>query len=341
MSERYTLGKLADTLGVDARGDRETPLIGVSTLEKAGPQELSFLANPNYKRFLKISQAGAIILHPDQAENTTRPVLLSTNPYATWAKALTLIYPQSLPEPGIAPSASIHPTAQIHETASIGEHCVIEEDCIVGAHAVVGPQCVLEMGAKVGQYTRLVARVFVGKHCQLGDRVIIHPGVVIGADGFGIALDQGHWQKVPQLGCVVIGNDCEIGANTTIDRGALGNTVLGHDVRVDNQVQIAHNVEIGDHTAIAGCVGIAGSTTIGSYCMIAGACGIGGHIRITDQVIVTAMSTVLNSIESPGTYGSGIPAQPHQHWKRILVRLAKLDHWINRIKKLEKGSSSS
>jgi len=214
---------------------------------------------------------------------------------------------------------------------------VIGPQCVIGPHANVGAHVVIEHNVSIGAHAHLVSQIFIGSQCEIGDRAIIHPGVVIGADGFGLALEEGRWRKVLQLGRVIIGNDSEIGANTTIDRGALEDTVLGKDVRIDNQVQIAHNVRIGDHTAIAGCVGIAGSTTIGSYCMIAGASGIGGHLTITDRVIITAMSTVVSSITEPGTYGSGIPAQPHQRWKRILVRLAQLDQWVSRIKGLEKG----
>ncbi len=335
-----SVSALADELGVQLIGAGGGTLDGVGTLGQATSTQLSFLANPSYRPQLAGTQAGAVIVSPEDANNCPQPALVSDNPYATWAKALRLLYPQALPSRGIAKTATIDPTAVVDPSASIGHNCVIGAHCTIGPGVQVGPQSVLEDSVAIGAHSRLVANVFIGHGSRLGQRALIHPGVVIGADGFGLAMDKGHWQKVPQLGTVVIGDDCEVGANTTIDRGALGDTVLSDDVRIDNQVQIAHNVFIGAHTAIAGCVGIAGSTHIGSYCMIAGASGIGGHIHITDKVVITAMSTVVSSIHEPGTYGSGIPAQPHQRWKRILVRLGKLDDWISRIKKLEKGSST-
>lgn len=339
MRKPLTVSELATELGIELNGAGDGLLDGVGTLEHASPTQLSFLANPAYRPKLAGTNAGAVIVSPSDAVHCTRPALVADNPYAAWAQALRFLYPAAKAPAGIAQTAVIDPSASVEPSASIGHHCVIGADCVIGFGAEIGPNSVVEDGAKIGAHTRLVGNVFVGRGCRLGQRVLIHPGAVIGADGFGIAIDQGHWQKVPQLGRVVIGDDCEVGANTTIDRGALGDTVLSEDVRIDNQVQIAHNVFIGAHTAIAGCVGVAGSTHIGSYCMIAGACGIGGHIHITDKVVITAMSTVVNSIHAPGTYGSGIPAQPQQRWKRILVRLGKLDDWISRIKKLEKGSS--
>jgi len=339
MTNHLTVAELASELGVELIGDGRGLLEGVGTLEHASSTQLSFFANPAYRSKLSSTNAGAVIVSPQDAGNCTRPALVADNPYAVWAKALRFLYPATKSPAGIANTAVIDPSASIDASASVGHHCVIGANCVIGPGAEIGPGSVLEEGAKIGAHTRLVANVFIGHGCKLGQRVLIHSGVVIGADGFGIAMDQGQWQKVPQLGAVIIGDDCEVGANTTIDRGALGDTVLSEDVRIDNQVQIAHNVFIGAHTAIAGCVGVAGSTHIGSYCMIAGASGIGGHLRITDKVVITAMSTVVNSIHEPGTYGSGIPAQPHQGWKRILVRLSKLDDWISRIKKLERGSS--
>lgn len=340
MMKNLTVSRLAKELGIELIGLGDGIVDGVGTLEYATSTQLSFLANPSYRAKLTSTHAAAVILSPQDAANCSRPALVSDNPYAAWAKALQFLYPQTTAPAGIADTATIDSSAVIDPSASVGHNCIVGANCVIGAGVQIGPQCVLEDTVEIGAHTRLVANVFIGQSCRLGQRVLIHPGVVIGADGFGLAMEQGHWQKVPQLGVVVIGNDCEVGANTTIDRGALGDTVLSDDVRIDNQVQIAHNVFIGAHTAIAGCVGIAGSTHIGSYCMIAGASGIGGHLHITDKVVITAMSTVVSSIHEPGIYGSGIPAQPHQRWKRILVRLGKLDDWISRIKKLEKGSSN-
>jgi len=339
MSQSHTVAALAEALHATLQGPGDGVIASGATLQGAKADQLSFLANPAYSKYLETTQAGAVVVAPEHAPACKGPALVCANPYATWAQALQILHPEPATRPGIASTAIIDPSADIDPLASIGAHCVVGANCKIKAHAQLGPHCVLEQGASIGASTRLVANVFVGNRCSIGDRVVVHPGVVIGADGFGIAMDQGRWRKVPQIGRVLIGDDCEIGANTTIDRGALEDTILAEDVRIDNQVQIAHNVQIGAHTAIAGCVGIAGSTTIGAYCMIAGASGIGGHITIADKVVVTAMSTVVSSIHESGTYGSGIPALPHQRWKRILVRLGTLDQWISRLKKIEKGSS--
>lgn len=334
-----TLQKLAEQFDLELRGDPQHVVHALATLASAGPEDLGFLANPAYVPQLADCRAGALILHPDMAERWPGNALLSPDPYLSWARIAAHLNPQPAARPGRHPSAVVDDSAQIHETASIGPLASIGAQVKIGPEAVIGPGCVVESGSVIGAGTRLVARVYIGPGCRLGERVLVHPGAVIGADGFGLAMERGHWLKVPQLGAVRIGNDCEIGANTTIDRGALEDTELAEDVRLDNQVQIAHNVRIGAHTAIAGCVGIAGSTRIGSYCMIAGACGIGGHLEICDRVIITAMSTVLDSIDEPGQYGSGIPARPQRAWQRILVRLGQLDDWARRLRRLEKNSN--
>ncbi len=331
----YSLAQLAQQFDLDIHGDPEHQVSGLATLSAAGPSDLGFLANAAYARQLGDCRAGALILTSNMVERWSGNALVTPNPYATWARIAGLMKPRTAAATGIHESAWVDPDAVVDPTAAIGPQCSIAAGCRIGAGAEVGPGCVIEPGAILGDQSRLVGRVFIGENVQIGERVLIHPGAVIGADGFGLALDKGHWLKVPQMGSVRIGNDCEIGANTTIDRGAIEDTVLDEDVRLDNQVQVAHNVHIGAHTAIAGCVGIAGSTRIGRYCMIAGACGIGGHLTICDQVIVTAMSTVLDSIEEPGEYGSGIPARPHARWKRILVRLGQLDDWSRRLRRIE------
>lgn len=334
-----TLKALADRFGLTLRGDPDHRVGSLATLTAAGPGDVSFLANPSYVRHLADCRAGAVIIGPALADRWSGNALVSDNPYASWAKIAAYLHPPPTAEPGTHPSAVVAEGAEIDPTASIGPHASIGAGSRIGRNVSIGPGCVLADDVVVGDDSRLVARTYVGPGCRLGQRVLVHPGVVIGADGFGLAMDAGHWIKVPQLGAVVIGDDCEIGANTTIDRGAIENTELAEDVRLDNQVQIAHNVRIGAHTAVAGCVGIAGSTRIGRYCMIAGACGIGGHLTICDKVIVTAMSTVLDSITEPGEYGSGIPARPHARWKRILVRLGQLDDWVRRLRRLERNQS--
>ena len=331
----YTLEELARQFDLDVHGDPKQQVSGLATLSAAGPGDLGFLANAAYARQLGECRAGALILAENMVERWPGNALVTPNPYAAWARIASFMSPRSPIPTGIHDTAWVDPDAEVDPGAAIGPQCSIAAGCRIEAGAEIGPGCVVEAGAVIGSQSRLVGRVFIGEQVRIGQRVLIHPGAVIGADGFGLALDKGQWLKVPQMGSVQIGNDCEIGANTTIDRGAIEDTVLEEDVRLDNQVQIAHNVHIGAHTAIAGCVGIAGSTRIGRYCMIAGACGIGGHLSICDKVIVTAMSTVLDSIEEPGEYGSGIPARAHARWKRILVRLGQLDDWARRLRRLE------
>ncbi len=332
----FTLEELARRFDLEIHGDPKQPVSGLATLAAAGPNDLGFLANAAYTDQLGECQAGALILSENMLPRWPGNALVTANPYAAWARVAAFMNPRTPAPAGVHETAWVDPDATVDPGAAIGPQCSIAAGCRIEAGAEIGPGCVIEAGAVIGRHSRLVGRVFVGENVVIGQRVLVHPGVVIGADGFGLALDQGQWLKVPQMGSVRIGDDCEIGANTTIDRGAIEDTVLEEDVRLDNQVQVAHNVHIGAHTAIAGCVGIAGSTRIGRYCMIAGACGIGGHLTICDQVIVTAMSTVLDSIDQPGEYGSGIPARPHARWKRILVRLGQLDDWARRLRRIEK-----
>ncbi|MEN1726832.1 MAG: UDP-3-O-(3-hydroxymyristoyl)glucosamine N-acyltransferase [Pseudomonadota bacterium] len=331
-----SLGELAERFGLTLRGDPEQPISGLATLAGASHEQLSFLANPSYISQLESTSAGAVVLSADNAERYSGNALISPDPYVSWAHISSHLNPAPSAPPGIHDSAVIGEDCIIDASASIGPNVSIGSGVRIGSRVVIGPGCVIEDGVTLADDARLVAQVFIGRESCIGERVLVHPGVVIGADGFGLAFERDHWIKVPQIGRVIIGADCEIGANTTIDRGAIEDTVLGDDVRLDNQVQIAHNVRIGDHTAIAGCTGVAGSTTIGRYCMIAGASGIGGHLDITDKVVITAMSTVLDSIHEPGHYGSGIPARPQRQWQRLLVRLTQLDDWFKRFRKVER-----
>ena len=330
-----SLEDLAQRFELTLHGDPTHQVSGLATLSAADSQDLGFLANIAYAGQLQDCRAGALILAENMLDRWHGNALVTDNPYAAWARISAHLKPRQRQPAGTHPSAWIASGADVDSSATIGPQCSIAGGCRIGANAEIGPGCVIEEGAIIGDDSRLVGNVYIGNDVQIGKRVLVHPGVVIGSDGFGLALDQGRWLKVPQMGSVVIGDDCEIGANTTIDRGAIEDTVLEEDVRLDNQVQVAHNVHIGAHTAIAGCVGIAGSTRIGRYCMIAGACGIGGHLVICDKVVITAMSTVLDSIEEPGQYGSGIPARPHARWKRILVRLGQLDDWARRLRRIE------
>lgn len=325
---RFRLSDLAARFGLEVHGDDGSLTIqAVAPLQAATPPEgaLAFLANPAYRRHLASTRVAAVVLHPGEAAHCPVPCLLSRNPYADYARIAALFEPRAEAPPGIHPSAVVAPDAEVDASAHIGPLCVVGARSRVAAGAVLGPGCVLGEDCVVGPGSRLVARVTLVTRVRLGARVLVHPGAVLGADGFGLAFDAGRWLKVPQLGGVVVGDDCEIGANTTIDRGAIEDTVLEEDVRLDNQIQIGHNVRIGAHTAMAGCVAVAGSTRIGRGCLIGGASGIVGHVEIADGVTIGAMSLVTHSIAEPGEYASGTPLQPKREWRKNAARFGQLD----------------
>jgi len=326
----HTLGEIATRFGLELRGDAATKITGVATLADAGPGQLGFLANPRYRTQLAATRADAIVLRAADADAFPRASLIAPDPYVAFARVATLYERAPAAAPGVHTSAVVGEGARIAASASIGPHSVIDAEAEIGEGAILGPHCIVGRGCVVGAQSRLVARVTLVQDVRLGKRVLIHPGAVIGADGFGIAFAKDHWEKVPQLGGVVVGDDCEIGANTTIDRGALGDTVLEEDVRLDNQIQIAHNVFIGAHTAMAGCAAVAGSARIGRYCLIGGAAGILGHLEVADRVTVTAMSLVTHSLREPGEYSSGTPIQENRHWRRNAARFKHLDDFVRR-----------
>ena len=327
----HTLGEIAARFGLELRGDAATEIRGVATLADAGPGQLGFLANPRYRTQLASTRADAIVLRAGDADAFPRAALIAPDPYVAFARVATLYERAPAAAPGVHASAVVGAGARIAASASIGPHSVVDAEAEIGEGAILGPHCVVGRGCRVGAQSRLVARVTLVQDVRLGKRVLIHPGAVIGADGFGIAFAKDHWEKVPQLGGVVIGDDSEIGANTTIDRGALGDTVLEEDVRLDNQIQIAHNVFVGAHTAMAGCAAVAGSARIGRYCLIGGAAGILGHLEIADRVTVTAMSLVTHSLREPGEYSSGTPIQENRHWRRNAARFKHLDDFVRRL----------
>ena len=277
------------------------------------------------------TRAAAVVLAGADAADCPVVALVSRNPYADFARIAALYDARPAPQPGVHASAVVAPDAVVEAGASIGPLCVVGARTRIGAGAELGPGCVVGDDCVVGAQSRLVARVTLVARVVLGQRVLVHPGAVLGADGFGLAMDGGRWLKVPQLGGVRIGDDCEIGANTTIDRGALGDTVLEEDVRLDNQIQIGHNCHIGAHTAMAGCVGVAGSTRIGRHCLVAGAAGISGHLVICDKVTISAMTMVTRSITEPGEYSSGLPMQDNRTWKRNIARFRHLDEIVRKL----------
>lgn len=332
----WTLAEIAKHIDGVVVGDESFLVDSFATLKHASKQQISFLSNLKYKKFLATSSAGAVIVSPEAATLAPNNAIVVDDPYVAYAKATRLLNPLRYYNAGISANAVISPDALIHESASIAPHVVIESGVEIAASVVIGPNCVILAGVKVGTGSRLTANITLCEGVQIGERCIIHPGVVIGADGFGIANDQGAWIKVPQIGSVIIGDDVEIGANTTIDRGAIENTVIGQGVKLDNQIQIGHNTIIGDHTVIAGCVGIAGSTTIGNNCVIGGGVGIGGHLSIADGVQLTGMTMVTKSITSSGVYSSGIPAEPTAQWHKNVIRYRQMDKLVARVKELEK-----
>jgi len=333
----YTLGLLAERFGLALDGDGKTQISGVGTLAGATPLQLSFLANSRYRAELRTSRAGAVVLRAEDAPECPSAALIAADPYVAFAKIAALFDIPPASAPGVHATAVTAPDCRIDPSASIGPYCVIESGAVVGAGAMLGAHCIIGPDCEVGAQSRLVARVTLVARVRLGQRVLVHPGVVIGADGFGLAFEADHWIKVPQLGGVRIGDDCEIGANTTIDRGALEDTVIEDDVRLDNQIQIAHNVRIGAHTAMAGCSAIAGSATIGRYCLIGGGAGILGHLKVADRVTVTAMTLVTHSIQAPGEYSSGTPVQSNREWRRNAARFKHLDELTRRVQALEKN----
>ncbi|MEZ5460847.1 UDP-3-O-(3-hydroxymyristoyl)glucosamine N-acyltransferase [Dokdonella sp.] len=337
---RFTVAEIANRFGLEVRGDPSLVISGVGTLAAAQPDQISFLANARYRSQLATSTAGAVVVRKGETATGSGSAptwLVAADPYVAFARIAALFDRGSAPSPGVHPSAIIAATARIADSASIGPFCVIEERAIVedgaelGAHCHIGPDC------RVGAQSRLYPRATLVTRVCLGKRVLVHSGAVLGADGFGLAFDSDHWIKVPQLGGVRIGDDCEIGANTTIDRGALEDTVLEEDVRLDNQIQVAHNVMIGAHTAIAGCAAIAGSTRIGRNCLIGGGAGIIGHLTIADRVTITAMSLVTHSIREAGEYSSGTPIQESRLWRRNAARFKHLDELARNVADNKKG----
>ena len=332
----YTLADLAKAFDAEVVGDEHCEIERIATLVHAGPGDISFLSNPKYHKYLKTTNAAAVVVAPEHKADLSTNGLVVKNPYVVYARIAALLYPTSMPEQGIHPSATIHDTARIDTGVSIGPQVVIGKDVCIGAETVIGPGCVIEQGVRIGRQCLLRANVTLCHQSDVGDRCIIHPGVVIGSDGFGLANEAGKWIKIPQVGRVVVGDDVEVGANTCIDRGAIEDTVIEEGVKLDNLIQVAHNVHIGAHTAIAAGTGIAGSVKIGRHCGIGGKVGIVGHLEIADNVQVTAMSLVTHSIKESGTYSSGTPLEVNAQWHRNSVRFKQLDEMARRLKQLEK-----
>lgn len=332
----YRLADIVARFGGRVEGDGGVAITQIGTLESATAGQIAFLANAKYRKQLESTAAGAVILSAADADATTLPRIVSDNPYSYFAKLSAFLNPLPAFAPGIHASAVIGAGAVVAPGVHIAAHVTIGEGARIGAGSVIMSGCSIGANAVIGENTRLYPRVVVYHDCVLGNNVIAHSGAVIGADGFGLAMEGGRWLKIPQIGRAIIGNDVEIGANTTIDRGALDDTVIEDDVKLDNQIQVAHNVRIGAHTAIAGCVGIAGSTTIGRYCRIGGSAGILGHLTIADGVEISSFTLIGKSIREKGTYSGIYPFSEKDGWLKNAAHLRHLDDMASRIKHLEK-----
>ena len=329
----WTLGKLAELVNGQVKGDESAAIDSVATLAEAHEGQISFLTNKKYRSFLKTTQATAVIIDTD--EECSSNLLIVENPHAAYAKIAQALYPREKIDSGIHPSAVVHESCSIHESAYVGPNVVIEENVIINQGVHIKANCFIGRGSQIGKETLIYPLVSLYHETVIGERCIIHSNSVIGADGFGQAFEDGVWLKIPQVGKVVIGDDVEIGASTTIDRGAIGDTVIGNGVKLDNQIQIAHNVQLGDHSVMAANSGIAGSAKIGKYLMTGGHVAISGHLEVADNVIITGKSTVTKSIKEPGTYSSTIPVEPSNKWRRYVGRFKRLDSLTKRVAKCE------
>lgn len=316
-------------------GSGDTVITRIGTLDNAQSGCIAFLASSKYRAQLASTHAAAVILGEADATATELPRIVCNNPYAYFAKVSALLNPEEKLPAGIHSTATVEEGAQIHSTAHIGPHVAIGANSSIGAHCSIMAGCSIGDNVTIGDGCRFYPRVVVYHNCVLGNRLIVHSGAVIGSDGFGMAPEEGRWLKIPQIGRVVIGDDVEIGANTTIDRGALDDTVIEDGVKLDNQIQIAHNVRIGAHTAIAGCVGIAGSTTIGQHCRIGGSAGILGHLKIADHVEISSFTLISKSIRTSGSYTGIFPFSSNEEWRRNAAHLRHLDELAEKVKTLQ------
>ena len=336
-----TLGELAVRYGLELSGDPGLTVQAVASLTSATPGTLTFCSNARYRRQLASTRATAVVLARDMLPDCPVAALISPHPYAAYARIAAGMHPQPAVVAGIAPGASIAASATVAASAWVGPNAVIGAGAVIGERCFVGPNTVIEEGAQLGDDCRLQAGVTICHQVIVGARCVFKPGCVVGSDGFGFAPAPDGFVKVPHLGSARLGNDVEVGSNTTIDRGTIEDTVIDDGVKLDNLVQVGHNCRIGAHTMIAGCVGISGSTIIGRRCMIGGAVGIVGHLEIGDDVVVTGFSMVTHSLPGPGTYSSGLPAIQAIDWRRTVARLRRLDALERRLARLERGGDGA
>lgn len=331
------LSELAEKAGARLVGDGDCLIERVSEISAAGKGDIAFVYHQKYTKFLEGTRASAVILSNDLLASCSVPALVTDNPRLVYARVANILYPSSIASVGIAETASVASDAEVDKTVCVSAGAVISSKAVIKAGAQIGAACVIEEGAVVGANSIIKSNVTIGYGCSIGENCILHSGAVIGADGFGFVKDGESYIKIPQLGFVLIGNNVEIGANTTIDRGALENTVIGNGVKLDNQIQIAHGVTIGDNTVISAATAIAGSTHIGSNCLIGGVVGIIEHITIVDNVMITGRTMVTRSITQPGSYSSSTPMDTTENWRKNSARFRQLDKMAKRIAQLEKA----
>jgi len=331
----YTLADIAAQLGGDVLGDPQTRISQVATLASAGEGDIAFLANRKYRSQLQSTGASAVILAPDAADGFVRPRIVTANPYAYYARVATLLNPVAATDCGIHPTAVI--ASVVPASVFVGAHVCIGKNVSIGENCRIHSGCVIGDGVSIGEGSILYPNVSIYHGCRIGKQAILHAGVVIGADGFGFAPDGQEWVKIPQIGAVVIGDNVEVGANTTIDRGALDDTIIADGCKIDNLVMIGHNCNIGPNSVIAGCTGMAGSTTLGEHCILGGASMISGHLSLAPNTTISGASTVMRSIVEPGgVYASVFPLDSYEHWMRNASHIRRLSKLADRVSELEK-----
>lgn len=332
----YKLSELAQIAQAEVLGDGAVLIEGVGAMDRAGPHDIAYCASSRYRDLIHESHAGALILTAEDAQGFGGNAIICPDPRIVFARIASILYPPATLVAYHDSRAVIDSAASVHPQTILGPYVVIEAGAVIDKDVVLGAGVVVGRNSHIGEGTRLEARAVVMHDCVIGRRCVISPGAVIGGEGFGYVREKdGSWLKVPQLGRVIIGDDVDIGVNTTIDRGALGDTVIANGVKLDNLIQIGHNVQIGEHTAMAGCVGVAGSAVIGRRCLVAGGAGIIGHITVGDDVEITAMSFLKGSVNGPGRFSSSLPAAPADVWARNAGRLRHLDELARRLRRIE------
>lgn len=336
-----TLTELASKLNAQLHGDGNVTIHAIASLEKAKQGEITFLTSSSYKKYLPECQASAVLIKDSDLGSCKTNALVVKDPYVAFALVAQIFDTTPACAHDIAPTAYISPKAKLGNNVAIGHNAVIEDDVVIGDNVQIGAGCYIGTKTIIGANTRFWPNVTIYHNVEIGADCLFQSGAVIGAEGFGYANNAGIWEKIPQTGRVIIGNKVEIGASTTIDRGAIDDTIIGNGVIIDNQCQIGHNVTIGDHCAMAAASAVGGGSKVGKHCMIAGACAINGHIEITDNVVITGMSMVMRPIEKSGVYSSGIPLQTNKEWRKTAARVMKIDEMHKRLKAIEKQEENN